>query len=123
MKDTKNGKTVGARIIAGLQEFVEALEKKEPIAEKFTCRVVALDLQPTPHSPELVKEVRERLGASQSVFARFLGVSVKTVRSWEHGINTPSDMACRFMDEIRLNPDYWIRRLKQAIVPKSRAPQ
>jgi putative transcriptional regulator len=110
--------TVGTRIIQGLQEFVETLEQREPVTEKFTCRQIELDLRPTPYDPEMVKETRKLLGASQSVFARFLGVSIKTVRAWEQGINTPNDIACRFMDEIRRNPPYWLERLRDAAVAK-----
>ena len=108
--------SVGARIIQGLEEFVGALEKKQSLGTVFNCRVVKLDLQPTPYTPEKVKEVREYLHASQAVLAQLLGVSIKTVRAWEQGINTPSDMACRFMDEIRRNPPYWIDRLKESTV-------
>jgi putative transcriptional regulator len=116
MKEKKP--SVGGRIIQGLQEFAESLERKESVAEKFTCRVVELDLRPETYSPELVKETRKLLNASQSVFARLLGVSVKTVRAWEQGINTPMDVACRFMDEIRHNPGYFLKRLKDSAVSK-----
>jgi len=66
----------------------------------------------------MVRRTRGLLRASQAVFARFLGVSVKTVRAWEQGFNVPSDMACRFMDEIRRDPSYWLRRLRSAIVAR-----
>jgi DNA-binding transcriptional regulator YiaG len=119
MKTMKPKKaSVGARIVQGLQEFADALRRKEPIAQQFNCRVVELDLEPTPYNPELVKTTRKLLSASQKVFARFLGASVQAVRSWEQGINTPSDMACRFMDEIRRDPDYWRKRLREATVVK-----
>jgi putative transcriptional regulator len=119
MKEVQKKTSVGARIVQGLQEFADALEKKEPIAKKFTCRVVELDLRPTPYTPEQVRQTRLLLQASQAVFARFLGVSVKTVRAWEQGVNPPNDMACRFMDEIRFDPDYWIKRLQKAAVVKN----
>src|SRR4051794_17473009 len=60
-----------------------------------------------------------RSHASQAVFARFLGVSRNTVRSWEQGVNAPSTMACRFLDEIRLNPAYWQQRLRDSAKVKS----
>jgi putative transcriptional regulator len=109
MKDS-----VGKKIIEGLREFTEALEGDERIAEKFTCRKVTLDLLPVPYSPKAVKATRKLLGVSQGVFAQFLGVSVKTVCAWEQG-KTPGDMACRFMDEIQRNPDYWRKRLRESI--------
>jgi putative transcriptional regulator len=67
----------------------------------------------------MVKKTRQALAASQTVFAKFLGVSVRTVRSWEQGINIPSDIACRFMDEIRRDPSHLTARLLAAIVPKN----
>ena len=54
---------------------------------------------------------------SQAIFAQFLGVSVKTVSAWERGDKKPSDLACRFMDEIKESPDYWKRRLKTLVKP------
>jgi putative transcriptional regulator len=109
---------VGERIVRGLEEFVTVLEKGEPIHEHFTCRQVRLDLTPTPYNGERVRETRGLLGASQAIFARFLGVSVKTIRAWEQGVNTPNGMACRFMDEIHRDPKHWIARLRGAAVLK-----
>jgi len=112
MKDS-----VGKKIIEGLQEFTEALEGDKRIAEKFTCRKISLDLLPVLYNPRSVKATRKLLGVSQGIFAQFLGVSVKTVRAWEQG-KTPGDMACRFMDEIQRNPEYWRNRLRESIKVK-----
>jgi putative transcriptional regulator len=101
-----------------LKGFAEALQRGDKITERFTCRKIILDLKPTPYNPALVKKTREILGVSQALFAHFLGVSVKTVHSWEQGSNTPNDMACRFMDEIRRDPGYWQGRLREAMVAK-----
>lgn len=106
------------RILGRLKGFTEALENKEVISEKFTCRKVVLTLEPTPYKPDLVKRTRNVLGASQAIFAQFLGVSTSTVQAWEQGENTPNVMACRFMDEIRVAPDYWRERLRNLVVPK-----
>ncbi len=62
--------------------------------------------------------IRDQLGLSQPLFAKFLGVDVKTVRSWEQGINEPSAMASRFMDEISMAPDHWKSRLQQIMKTK-----
>jgi putative transcriptional regulator len=104
-----------------LKDFAEALQSGATISDHFTCRKVVVNLQPTPYGPKLVKKTRRLLGASQAVFARFLGVSIQTVRAWEQGENTPSDMARRFMDEIRHNPTYWLERLTQTAVAKTTA--
>ena len=112
--------TVESEILEALTEFTDALEKGE-VPQRLTCRQVRLNLDPTRHSPELVKKTRNLLGVSQVLFARFLGVSPKTVRAWEQDVNTPPPMACRFMDEIRRQPEYWITRLREAIVTPTKS--
>jgi putative transcriptional regulator len=108
----------GASIIQGLTEFKEALQSNKVIAERFTFHRVVLDLNPTPHDAKKVKATRMLLGASQAVFAQFLGVSARTIQAWEQGANTPNDMACRFMDEIRRDPKYWRDRLRALIMAR-----
>ncbi len=111
--------SIAEKIAQGLEEFADALESGEDVTQRFNCHKVVLELVPTPYTPELVRETRRELNASQAVFARFLGVSVNTVRSGEQGRNAPSDMARRFMDEIRGNPEYWRQRLREVIRPKA----
>jgi putative transcriptional regulator len=110
--------SVEKNIIEGLRQFTEALESGEKITEKFTCRKVTLDLLPVLYGPKNVKATRKLLMVSQAMFAKFLGVSVKTVRAWEQGQYVPKDMACRFMDEIQKNPEYWRKRLRELIKVK-----
>src|SRR6266700_4353432 len=111
--------TMGSKIVGRLREFTEALESGKTISDQFTCREVVLDLKPSHYGPDLVKKTRKLLGVSQSLFARFLGVSPQTVHAWEQGVNVPNDMACRFMDEIRLDPKYWIGRLNKIAVSRT----
>ena len=124
-RDHSNQKTakrkaasVESDILEALGEFTEAL-KNGDVARRLTCRQIQLDLEPAVYDPQLVKKTRRLLKVSQTLFARFLGVSPQTVRSWEQGINTPSLMACRFMDEIRHSPDYWIKRLQAAVITEA----
>lgn len=105
-------------LIDGLESFADSLEAGEDVTAKFNCHKVVLDLQPTPYSKELVKKTRNLLKTSQSIFAQFLGVSVRTVQAWERGEKTPSDMACRFMDEIRTKPEYWQKRFLELAKPR-----
>ena len=105
---------LGAEMVAGLSAFRDALESGEPIEKRFTVRTVSLNLQPKPYGPEDVKQVRKRLNASQALLARFLGVSVKTLRSWEQGVRPVPPIACRFLDEIVANPQLWTSRLRTA---------
>lgn len=108
--------SVASRIVSRLTEFTEALEGGENISEKFTCHKIALQLEPGQYAPLKVKQTRQLLKLSQPLFAKFLGVAVQTVRAWEQGDNVPSDMACRFLDEINANPAYWQERLRSAAV-------
>jgi DNA-binding transcriptional regulator YiaG len=112
--------SVNHEIVQRVQDFADALSRDKPISEQYTCRRVVLDLIPTPYDPSLVRDTRNLLSASQAMFARFLGVKTKTVQHWEQGLSTPSDMACRFMDEIRANPEYWLERFKGSLISKTK---
>ncbi|MCA9285412.1 MAG: helix-turn-helix domain-containing protein [Phycisphaerales bacterium] len=97
-------------IIASLTELREALKKREPLERKFTMRTVDLEIEPSEYSSERVRETRERLNASQAVFAALLGVSTKTVQGWERG-SSPPKMARRLLDTINDDPASWLARL------------
>src|SRR5262245_25342609 len=109
---SKQAKGVADKIVRGLSELANALEKNESLAEQFTCRKVTLDLKPIPYNPKAVKATRNLLRVSQAVFAQFLGIKASTVRSWEQGRQSPSPMACRLLDEIQRDPEYWRKRLR-----------
>lgn len=115
----KKSKNIARKIVRGFKELSQALSEDAPIAERFTCRRVTLDLQPIPYSPEAVRATRLLLRVSQPVFAQFLGIKPSTIKSWEQGRQQPHDMACRFMDEIQRNPEYWRRRLRDSIRVKA----
>ena len=119
--DVFEGKSSGKLLADGLEDVAETLKtNKKAIPEKLTCRRIALDLDVTPYNPALVKSTRALLGASQAVFARFLGVSYNAVRAWERGMNSPRDAACRLMDEIRHDPEYWQTRIREIAIEKVR---
>lgn len=109
--------SVGQRVLKRLRNFAETLETTDKITDKYTCRTIKLNLRPQPYTADQVRETRDLLHASQAVFAQFLGVSVRTVQDWEQGLKPPRGIACRIMDEIRRDPEYWINRLKQLAEP------
>jgi putative transcriptional regulator len=104
----------GARIVKALEQFADDLEAGVPIASKYTVRQVRVLPRPRPFTPARVRAVRERVGASQEVFAQLLAVSPMTVRSWEQGVRRPSAMACRFLEEIELAPGHFRGRIVAA---------
>jgi putative transcriptional regulator len=100
-------KSLGSELVRRLQNFTAKLER----GEKITSRTVKL-MQPKAYDQSAVKHTRNQLQASQQIFAGFLGVSVSTIHDWEQGRKQPSKSACRFMDEINSNPEYFQGRLK-----------
>ncbi|HEX2205430.1 MAG TPA: helix-turn-helix domain-containing protein [Longimicrobium sp.] len=56
---------------------------------KHDLRTTVLPAPPAPMSAEEVRRLRERVRASQGVFARILNVSLSTVQAWESGNRTP----------------------------------
>ncbi len=93
-----------------LRETMDPLSRHQAMREGFTSRKVALEIPPSDYPPQRVREVRSLLEVSQALFASFLGVSRDTVRAWEGGKTSPSRIACRFMDEIRADPQHWRSR-------------
>jgi len=110
--------SVAERIKQRLEEFTHDLESGEKIEDKYTCRKVEFCLKPIKFMPAAVRETRKQLGASQNVFAMFLGVATKTIQAWEQGKSAPNPMACRFLEEIRRDPVHWRERLSHSVVAK-----
>ena len=111
------GSSVGSTIASRLRRVAAAVEAGEDITKRFTCRTVRLRLASRRYGPKEVKQTRRKLGASQTIFAQFLGVSANAVQDWEQGLKPPHGAACRLMDEIRRDPNYWIQRLQELSTP------
>ena len=52
-----------------------------------------------------VKRIRHQLHLTQKLFATLMGVSVKTVESWEKGTNHPNGAASRLLEVIESDPE------------------
>src|SRR3954453_13312123 len=78
------GRNVGERIIAGLTEVRDALASGKPLREQFTVRTYRL-IEPGTYDAAAVRRTRERLHASQTLFAKLIGASPGLVRAWEIG--------------------------------------
>lgn len=100
-------KTIGARIIDGLQEAI-AFERGELPGVRIT-RVLVTDHEatvlPAPsYSGERIARLRARLKLSQPVFAKALNVSAATVRSWEQETRAPHGAALRLLQVAERHP-------------------
>ena len=111
MKDKSKRGPKSAKIVAALERFRDTIEAGIPIQQRYTVRRVTLDLPTRLFGPDEVKGIRAMMGVSQPIFGQFLGVDVKTVRSWEQGRRSPSGIARRFLEEIQTSPEHWRGRL------------
>ena len=103
--------TTGADLIADMRKLIEVIRSGEPIEKHFTVRQMTVKVEPRQYTADDVKAVREKLHASQALFAKFLGVTTQTVSLWEQGRRKPALIACRYMDDIQEFPEIWKKRL------------
>jgi putative transcriptional regulator len=86
-----------------MQALDEAVKYQEG---KIDARKTRIAVKPVESfSSEDIKQIRNRVGLSQAIFASTLGVSKKTVEAWERGINTPEGPSRRLLQLIRDNPE------------------
>jgi putative transcriptional regulator len=92
---------IGQGIIEGLQELLDYTEGK------IDLRTSRLSVAPVCEtiSVEEIKDTREKLGMSQGVFAMVMGVSTKTVQSWETGRYRPDGAARRLITLLQSDPE------------------
>ena len=100
------GTAAGREIIGALTDLLESLETGRPHETQFTVRTVEVT-EPGAYDAAGVLATRERVGASQAVFAKMLGVSRVLAQSWEQGTRTPSASARRLMDLMNADPVRW----------------
>lgn len=69
---------------------------------KISLRSETLEMPkpPADYKAREVKKIRETYNYSQSIFAKILNVSTKTVQSWESGERNPSHAALRLLEII-----------------------
>ena len=91
------------------QDLIEAMQELVDYSnDKIYLRTSKLNVSPVCEtiSAEEIKETRKKLGMSQSVFAIVLGVSKKTVESWEVGRYTPDGAARRLISVMQTDPAF-----------------
>lgn len=85
----------------GLEQAI-AYEKGTLKARKTTLSILPLDT----FTSEEIKEIRTKTGLTQALFAKYMGVSIKTVEAWEAGRNQPDGAARRLLAITRANPSF-----------------
>lgn len=71
------------------------------------ARTMKLSVEPVvSFKPEEIRSIRMETGLTQIMFAKYMGVSVKTVEAWEAGRNHPEGAACRLLSMTRNDPAF-----------------
>ncbi|MBQ6052254.1 MAG: helix-turn-helix domain-containing protein [Clostridia bacterium] len=77
---------------------------------KLNAKAITLSIMPIDNfTPDEIKSIRKNTDMTQKIFARYLGVSVKTVEAWESGRNHPEGAACRLLSMTRNDPSFPIK--------------
>ena len=85
----------------GLNEAIE-YEKGNLKANTTTLSITPLE----EFSASEIKDIRKNTGMTQVLFAKYLGVSLKTVEAWEAGRNQPNGTACRLLALTKKDPQF-----------------
>jgi DNA-binding transcriptional regulator YiaG len=105
----------GDLLIEGLQEALEVRRGKvEParrVRRPMTAREAVVQPPRRYQGPE-AQQIRERLGLSQSVFARVLNASADTVKAWEQGKRQPDGMALTLLEIAENHPEALMSRIR-----------
>lgn len=107
----RNSKEITRSIIAGLEDAT--LHAKG----RLKLRETVYDVSPIPNfRGKEIRLLRQNLELTQLIFARTLGVSLKTVEAWESGRNIPQGPAQRMLEILRHKPSV----LKEVKIVKQR---
>ena len=94
---------------AGFAQLQESLNDalQHARGERADLRVtrVPLPAPPRPISASRVVRIRHHMHFSQSMFAKLLNVSPRTVQDWEQGRRTPSDAALKLLVIAEKHPE------------------
>ncbi len=88
-------------IKTGIEQAIE-YEKGNLKAKKTVMSIAPVDA----FLPSEIKDIRNKTGLTQVLFAKFMGVSVKTVEAWESGRNHPEGAACRLLTITKNDPSF-----------------
>ena len=84
----------------GLQEMLDHAQGK---IELRSHRISAIP--PKVYTADEIRAIRGRMNMSQGFFAEVIGVSKKTVESWEYGRGKPSGAAARILSIADKDPE------------------
>jgi len=87
-------------IMQGLNEAVDYQQGK------INARKTKIAIKPVDSfNNKDIKQIRQRTGLSQVMFAGSLGISPKTIEAWENGRNKPEGASRRLLEIVRDDPN------------------
>jgi putative transcriptional regulator len=91
-------------LMASIHETAEALNTAGVMSKQTMREFDLLCLTPVrPLAPEEIRSLREREGASQAVFARYLNVTTGLVSQWERGEKHPQGPSLKLLALVAKN--------------------
>ncbi len=79
-------------LVTGLNEAI-AIESGELKGKRTVYEILPVKN----YNNTEIRQIRNSVGMTQTLFANFMGVSSKTVEAWEKGTNHPTGTACRLI--------------------------
>ena len=93
-----------SRMMAAIHETAEDLHDAGLLDKRTMRQFDAACLTPVrPLRPEEIRALREREGASQAVFARYLNVTTGLVSQWERGEKHPQGASLKLLALVARN--------------------
>ncbi|MGA8758744.1 MAG: DNA-binding transcriptional regulator [Stellaceae bacterium] len=98
------GKQYRSRVLASVHETAEGLTSAGVMTKQTMREFDELCLTPVrPLTAEEIRDLREREGASQAVFARYLNVTPGLVSQWERGEKHPQGASLKLLALVARN--------------------
>lgn len=98
------GKQYRSRVLASVHETAEGLTSGGVMSKQTMREFDELCLTPVrPLTAEEIRDLREREGASQAVFARYLNVTPGLVSQWERGEKHPQGASLKLLALVARN--------------------
>ncbi len=93
-----------SRVLASVHETAEGLTGAGVMSKQTMREFDELCLTPVrPLTAAEIRELREKEGASQAVFARYLNVSTGLVSQWERGAKHPQGASLKLLALVAKN--------------------
>jgi putative transcriptional regulator len=85
-------------VMASIHETIEGLHAADLMDKQTMRKFEEACLMPVrPLAPEGIRRLREREGASQAVFARYINVTTGLISQWERGEKHPQGASLKLL--------------------------